>query len=41
MFLLYMGKQLFDWADKNLQNGYFKMEDAHHGAELFLVLPDI
>ena len=36
MFLLYMGKQLFDWADKKLQNGYFNMEDVHHGAELFL-----
>ena len=35
-FLFYMGKQLFDWAEKKLHNGYFKMEDAHHGTELFL-----
>ena len=35
-FLFYMGKQLFDWAEKKLHNGYFRMDDAHHGTELFL-----
>tara|TARA_B100000963_G_scaffold144202_1_gene125625 strand:+ start:3551 stop:5086 length:1536 start_codon:yes stop_codon:yes gene_type:complete len=35
-FLFYMGKKLINWAEKNLHKGYFKMEDVHHGSELFL-----
>ncbi len=35
-FLFYMGKNLINWAEKNLHRGYFKMEDVHHGSELFL-----
>ncbi len=35
-FLSEIGKSLFNWSSKNLHNGYFKMEDVHHGTELFL-----
>ena len=35
-FLYYLGQALIKWAKNNLQNGYFKMVDVHHGAELFL-----
>ncbi len=35
-FLFYMGKNLINWSEKNLHRGYFKMEDVHHGSELFL-----
>ena len=35
-FLFYMGENLINWAEKNLSRGYFKMEDVHHGSELFL-----
>ena len=35
-FLFYIGKEFINWAGKNLHKGYFKMQDAHHGSELFL-----
>ena len=35
-FLFYMGNNLIHWAERNLHRGYFKMEDVHHGSELFL-----
>ena len=35
-FLFYMGENLINWSEKNLNRGYFKMEDVHHGSELFL-----
>ena len=31
-----MGENLINWSEKNLNRGYFKMEDVHHGSELFL-----
>ncbi|MDC6447444.1 hypothetical protein PQZ42_00045 [Alphaproteobacteria bacterium] len=36
MFLYHLGKSLIEWIDKKLSNGYFKMEDVHHGTEVFL-----
>ena len=35
-FLFYMGNKLINWAENHLHRGYFKMEDVHHGSELFL-----
>ena len=35
-FLSEIGNCLLNWSNNNLYNGYFKMEDVHHGTELFL-----
>jgi hypothetical protein len=31
-----MGKALIKWASNKLHKGYFRMEDVHHGTEIFL-----
>ena len=36
LFLSHVGQSLINWSDKKLHNGYFKMEDVHHGSELFI-----
>ena len=35
-FLSLLAKEVFDWADLNLFNGYEKIVDVHHGPELFI-----
>lgn len=35
-FLSQLGRRLIKWSNENLHKGYFKMEDVHHGSELFL-----
>ena len=36
LFLSQLGNSLINWSNSQLHNGYFKMEDVHHGTELFL-----
>jgi len=35
-FLFYLGKSLINWTKANLKDGYYPLEDAHHGTEIFL-----
>ena len=35
-FLYYMGKSLLNWCKSNLKDGYYPLEDVHHGTEIFL-----
>ncbi len=36
LFLSDLGQSFINWTENNLDNGYFKMEDVHHGTEVFL-----
>ena len=36
LFLHKLCKGLIEWAEKKLHNGYFNMEDVHHGTEVFI-----
>ena len=35
-FLFYLGKSIINWTKTNLKDGYYPLEDAHHGTEIFL-----
>ena len=35
-FLYYMGKSLITWSKSNFKDGYYPLEDVHHGTEIFL-----